>query len=121
MNTIKSIEDNGDGFTIKTDSEEVSLGIGMAQDCCEVFGYFMSQDDLSQFIGAELLNVEVVDNCLVTNELLPYACRMGDTMFVNIITNRGVLQFIAYNSHNGYYGHLAWAKRNDTVIKECYL
>ncbi len=26
-------------------------------------------------------------------------------MFVDLITNRGVLQFTAYNNHNGYYGH----------------
>jgi hypothetical protein len=27
------------------------------------------------------------------------------TIFVNIETSRGTLQFIAYNRHNGYYGH----------------
>ncbi len=26
-------------------------------------------------------------------------------MFVNLETNVGLLQFVAYNSHNGYYGH----------------
>lgn len=31
----------------------------------------------------------------------------GNTMFVNIDTDRGVLQFVAYNEHNGYYGHSA--------------
>ena len=28
-------------------------------------------------------------------------------MFVDIVTDRGVLQFVAYNIHNGYYGHEA--------------
>ena len=31
----------------------------------------------------------------------------GGVMFVNIETDRGVLQFVAYNQHNGYYSHEA--------------
>lgn len=26
-------------------------------------------------------------------------------MFINVETTRGLLQFAAYNEHNGYYGH----------------
>jgi hypothetical protein len=40
-----------------------------------------------------------------------HACRtVGlhlEAMFVDIETDRGVLQFVAYNAHNGYYGHKA--------------
>ena len=28
-------------------------------------------------------------------------------MFVNLETNKGTLQFVAYNEHSGYYGHEA--------------
>jgi len=28
-------------------------------------------------------------------------------MFVDLKTDRGKLQFVAYNEHNGYYGHEA--------------
>ncbi len=28
-------------------------------------------------------------------------------MFVNLETNKGTLQFVAYNEHNGHYGHEA--------------
>ena len=28
-------------------------------------------------------------------------------MFVNVETDKGLLQFVAYNEHNGYYGHEA--------------
>jgi hypothetical protein len=31
----------------------------------------------------------------------------GNIMFVNLTTDRGALQFVAYNIHNGYYGHEA--------------
>lgn len=29
----------------------------------------------------------------------------GDFVFINLETNKGTLQFVLYNSHNGYYGH----------------
>ena len=29
----------------------------------------------------------------------------GSAMFINVETTRGLLQFAAYNEHNGYYGH----------------
>ena len=31
----------------------------------------------------------------------------GGAMFVNLETSEGLLQFVAYNAHNGYYGHEA--------------
>jgi hypothetical protein len=31
----------------------------------------------------------------------------GGIMFVNLDTDKGKLQFVAYNRHNGYYGHSA--------------
>lgn len=31
----------------------------------------------------------------------------GDVLFVDLITSEGVLQFVAYNAHNGEYGHHA--------------
>ena len=31
----------------------------------------------------------------------------GGVMFVNLETDMGTLQFVAYNEHNGYYGHEA--------------
>lgn len=31
----------------------------------------------------------------------------GGVMFVDLKTDRGILQFVACNEHNGYYGHEA--------------
>lgn len=104
-----------EGFLVKTTDQLISLGINQDQQCCEVWGYFMTNDEPSDFIGAELLSVKLVDGDLRT-----VALKLGvdmldcdDTiehqsvMFVNIETNRGTLQFVAYNEHNGYYGHEA--------------
>ena len=94
-----------DGFKIITNKQEIRMGIYNSQCCCESWGFFMSEDNLEEFIGATLLRVEQVDDCLVPKKLEDFY--EGGTMFVNFVTDRGVLQFTAYNSHNGYYGHTA--------------
>jgi len=40
------------------------------------------------------------------------------TMFINIDTSEGLLQFAAYNSHNGYYGHSVCYMINNHVEQE---
>lgn len=94
-----------DGFVVKTDQQEITLEISNFQDCCESWGYFMSEDDTSRFIGARLLDVKVTDTAL-NKESVPEVYE-GGVMFVDIETSVGVLQFTAYNNHNGYYGHMA--------------
>ena len=48
----------------------------------------------------------------------------GSAMFINVETTKGLLQFAAYNEHNGYYGHgvKLVSKYNDkTVIMVYYV
>lgn len=73
--------------------------------CCEDWGYFSSEDDYNDFIGAELLNVVIVDDALKCAEMDKFSEYHDDAIFVNLETSKGVLQFAVYNSHNGYYGH----------------
>lgn len=103
-----------EGYAITTDLQVIKLYITNDQHCCENWGYFMTPDDTSDFIGAELVSVAVVDDSLETKELFSRIAEspedsdyLGDTMFVNIETNKGTLQFTAYNEHNGYYCHKA--------------
>ena len=59
------------------------------------------------------LNVSMTDTALNTEKVedeCNYSHHYDDgngIMFVNIETDRGVLQFVAYNCHNGFYGHEA--------------
>ena len=110
MKIIKEIVEvnRGDwvGFNIITTEQKIELSIQNFQDCCEQQGYFLSEDNLDEFIGAELLDIRIVDDALKVYALLN---SKSDTyvMFVNIETNKGTLQFTAYNEHNGYYAHKA--------------
>ncbi|MDD4374209.1 MAG: hypothetical protein PHG67_09855 [Bacteroidales bacterium] len=123
MEKILKIEEtsfNGkEGFVITTDQQEIKLGIDNGQCCCENWGYFMSEDDLSEFIGTNLISVKIVDTALKNWEEIEDMYE-GNAMFVNIETSNGLLQFVAYNEHNGYYGHEACVISKQ-VKEECYL
>lgn len=92
-----------EGFQIITDKQTIKLGIGNKQFCCEDWGYFITNDDATEFEGAQLLSVDLVDMCL--NKSKAPELYEGGVMYVNLETSEGTLQFTAYNEHNGYYGH----------------
>lgn len=100
-----------DGYYIKTTKQEIKLLISNGQSCCENFGYFWCTDDTKEFIGAELLSIDIVNECMEKRKLPEYNHDETQAVFVNLETDKGTLQFTAYNQHNGYYGH--------TVVIKC--
>jgi hypothetical protein len=121
METILEIKDYLDskmeGFEIITTEQSIKLSIASKQQCCESWGYFWCNDNPQDFIGATLLDVTLTDDVLneahfQINNINPNSRSFeGGIMFVDIETNMGKLQFVAYNQHNGFYGH--------TVRVEC--
>jgi len=97
-----------EGFIIITNKQSIKLGISNGQGCYEAWGYFIT-NDVVEFLDAEINSITIVDDCLTQDKYLSEIGRIyeGGVMFVNINTNKGVLQFTAYNIHNGYYGHHA--------------
>ena len=111
---VEELNDSEGGYLVRlNDGEVIKLWINMVRDCCERPGYFMSEDNFNDFIGAEVLSVERVDTALKVSQVERFMYKgklnldEGGIMFVNINTNRGTLQFVAYNQHNGYYSHSA--------------
>ena len=104
-----------EGYQIVTNRQTITLAIDADGQCCETFGYLLSEDEFEKFIGAELRGISLTDSELnsvqLERELASQSFSDGpdsvELMFVNIETDRGVLQFVAYNGHNGYYGHQA--------------
>lgn len=95
-----------DGYAIETERQTIYVLIDNYQSCCESWGYLASDDDLSAFIGAELREMAVVDEALNTRMVeAGRSLDEGGIVFVNFVTDRGVLQLACYNGHNGYYGH----------------
>lgn len=106
----------GDGYKIVTDQQEITLLISNGQDCCEDWGYLLTEDEADKYIGAELLGIELTDLNRTNHTFADWreegydgpnniSLDAGDVMFVDIKTSKGTLQFAAYNGHNGYYGH----------------
>jgi hypothetical protein len=117
---IPSGRDEYDGYVISLeDGEQVKMGISNTQSCCENWGYLTSEDNLEEFVGAELISVGVVDEALNVKDIP--AVYDGGVMFINVYTSSGMFQFIAYNEHDGYYSHDAVLIVRDRVEGSEYL
>ena len=95
-----------DGWIVTTDQQEIKIGIDNGQSCCEDWGYFSSEDNLEDYVGANLLSINLVDSALNVSKLedLAYVDKES-CVFVNIETSVGTFQLTVYNEHNGYYSH----------------
>ena len=115
----KNLWGSNAGYQIVTDKQVITAAIDNGQSCCENWGYLMSQDNFEEFIGAELLEVRVVDDALnsTVKDSLDDWISEGSCMFVNFETSVGTLQFTAYNEHNGYYGHDAFVISNQVTYE----
>lgn len=93
-----------EGYKVTTSEQEVLLLIDNAQSCCEDWGYLMSEDEPQRFVGSTLLGIEITETDRTGKDLVENMYE-GDVLFVDLKTSMGTLQFVAYNYHNGYYGH----------------
>ena len=95
------------GYKITTNKQEIIISISNGQNCCENWGYITSEDYFPDFFGAELLGIILVNTELKKDTLLgiDFYDDEENCLFVNVETSKGTIQFILYNSHNGYYGH----------------
>jgi len=127
-----------EGYRIITNEQEIHLLMASDQSCCENWGYFLCNDDLDGFIDSELLSITLTDtarNTEIFGEKAPKVTKYSygnktqpprefgtdydeELMFVNVETNQGTLQFVAYNAHNGYYGHNALVESKQLTHKE---
>jgi hypothetical protein len=99
--------DNFTGFQILTNLQTISIGISNEQQCCENFGCIITNDEIDEFLNSELIEISITDTVLNNKKIkeLEYLKYEGEAMFINLETSKGLLQFVAYNEHNGYYGH----------------
>jgi hypothetical protein len=97
-----------EGYIVTTENQTFKVGISSGQSCCENYGYLTTNDDLSEYIGAHLVQVATVDTALDVQSIEEQGLTSVDAcMFVNFSTSKGTMQLVAYNEHNGYYGHTA--------------
>ena len=117
-----------DGYAVETDQHTYHVLIDNEQSCCESWGYFASEDDLTAYVGAELREVRLTNTALNTErvEASGYygygedeSDDGGGIQFVDFVTDRGTFQLAVYNGHNGYYGHgIIVAKDSDVLLND---
>ena len=96
--TIKKVElDDEQLFISFIDGSELVIWDG-GQSCCES-RYMTTDDDLSYFSGATLLDMELKS---VEYEDLDYG--EHEIQFLDVKTSEGVFTIVNHNEHNGYYG-----------------
>ena len=69
------------------------------QSCCEI-RYMACDDDLDDFAGATVTDIEIRDVDDVEDE---YGDR-HDVQFLHVQTDQGAIVVSMHNEHNGYYG-----------------
>jgi hypothetical protein len=112
------------GYLITTTEQEITITIDDDQQCCEEYGHLSSEDDFTDFIGAELRGIHQVNKNLEKLEVKFKDLEeevnedLENSVFINLDTSAGTLQFVLYNSHNGYYGHDVVVKSNQLKIEK---
>ncbi len=96
--TIEKVELDGDNLVISfTDNTTLEIWDG-GQSCCES-RYMTTDDDLSDFSGATLLDME-----LKSSEYKDDGWDVHEIQFLDVKTSEGVFTMVNHNEHNGYYG-----------------
>lgn len=120
MNAVFGGYGEYDGYKVKTTEHEYLILIDNGQCCCESWGYFDSADNTNDFIGKELMSVELTDVALSKEKLEEsgyYGGDCGGIQFVDFNMADGtVLQFAVYNDHNGYYGHPILVAKDENIL-----
>lgn len=102
-----------EGLIIETDKGRIKLVISARQSCCEHWGalFFETPDDISQFIGAEILQIEDID--------IKREEDISNETQLRITTDKGIIQYAIYNEHNGYYSHGTILQVFDCIENGC--
>ena len=69
------------------------------QSCCEA-RYMQTDDELSHFVGATLLDAEIKNGPDEADEW----GEVHETAFFEVKTSLGCFTVVTHNEHNGYYG-----------------
>lgn len=82
-----------EGFEIITDKQTIRFGIQEGQFCSEQSGYIVSNDDdLNEFVGADLLSISLTDTGLNTKSVQEIEnLYENNIMFVNFNTSKGLM------------------------------
>jgi len=100
MTKIKSITEMNDdpGVCIEFENGNTITISDNGQSCCEN-RYWVIDDNLNHYIGADYLGWELADSSTEDDSY-----DVHEIQFLNIKTSVGDINIASHNEHNGYYG-----------------
>lgn len=109
------------GYRITTTRQQIKVFVSTYTSCCENAGTALLKPEGLDLLGARVLSVawgRHVKNGLVAESLdtLPEHFDDVQRAVVDVMTDRGLVQLVAFNEHNGYYPHSVytlWAGHED--------
>jgi hypothetical protein len=97
------IDDERDGRLVFTFDDGFRMALyDDARSCCEQ-RYMTTDDNLSYFVGATLIDADVSDGPYEEDE---YG-EPHEQAFLRVTTSLGVFTVVTHNEHNGYYGGIS--------------
>lgn len=104
------------GIAIEDDELRLSFGSqgtlivsDAGQSCCE-HRYMTTDDKLEDYVGGNLLNIEIKPVPIPTLEDDSGDCH--EIEFVEVTTTKGSFVLVTHNEHNGYYGGFSVTARH---------
>lgn len=80
--------DDGTGIAIYDDGQS-----------CSEYRHMSTDDNLADYVGAQLLGAEIKDAPTEEDEYGDH-----EVQFLEVMTSKGVFTMVNHNEHNGYYG-----------------
>lgn len=122
---VRMDDDDWVGIEVQTNQQSIQVWINSQQYCCENYDVVLVTPD--KVIDPENLNDYEITHIGWGNNIHPdykWALK-NNTSFrdddyyaiVNIETQKGLIQIIAFNHHNGFYPHwvkVSWKNYSDT-------
>jgi hypothetical protein len=105
------------GYKVSTDQHTFYVLIEEFPTCCEDYGYFSAEDNLSYYIGSELREVTLTDTARKTMTIEDENYFKDSIQFVDFMTTQGVFQIAVYNvDENGNYGHTILLAKDEEIV-----
>lgn len=96
--TISGLSLDGDELNFKF-SDGSGIRVFDDEQCCCEERYMTTDDNLSDYVGAMLVGMEIKEAPCIEEE---FDCH--DVQFLEVQTDRGSFTMSSHNEHNGYYG-----------------
>ena len=93
-------------------SNDIVMKISRPKLCCEEYGIHTNNAKCNDMIGSVISRVNIYER----HSIYTRSYNTETSIIVELVTDKGNLDFIIYCSHNGYYSHEYYVRINNQII-----